>query len=187
MSSSSHPSTPRLQEAYQQLMEAIQELGFKVEFVPWLPDMVAEVNMEQRSIRVAANDDADAELVIMALAHEARHVCDPYYQRNWYKYTGNYEWLHSADREVVAQTVAKEFCLLYGIDVAAFSDSYIAEQHTYLNRPNRLRADVALCSLLPRTTQNNRLLAQAKSRWRWRAWPFIKRRPRPRSTPLPLL
>lgn len=89
-----------------------------------------------------------------------------------------------SERELVAQTAANEFCSLYLINVRRASEFYIRLHGTRMSRLTRLRIDVALCSLLPRTTRTRRWLLEAHRRWRYRWVPFVARRPLPMHMPL---
>lgn len=90
----------------------------------------------------------------------------------------------TAEQELVAQTAAKEFCSLHWIDVRQVSERYIRLHGTRMTRLLRLRTDVALCSILPRNSQVEHHLMEARRRWKYRGIPGMARRPLPTHMPL---
>ena len=108
---------------------------------------------------------------------------DPLYRLTWMYDSSGHEFAES-ERELVAQTAANEFCSLYLIDARRASELYIRLHGTRMSRLSRLRVDVALCSLLPRTTRTRRWLMEADRRWKYRWVPFVARRPLPKHQPL---
>lgn len=174
---------PIPENALDHLLSAAERQGFSVATSPSLNhgDRVAEINMEEREIRIASDEADNSDFMAMALAHELGHASDPYYKAHWMGSNGE---IARADREIVAQTAAEEFCALYGIDVSQASDQYRRAQLTRMNRLLRLRTDVALCSMLPVSPKTRTLLDDAERRWRWRWMPFAARRGIPISQPL---
>ena len=171
--------------AYEHLLGAVERRGLSVSVVPdeAVEGYLAQINMRDKTVAVASSVAEDKELLVMVLAHELAHAYDPLYRMTWMYESSDHEFAES-EREVVAQTVANEFCSLYLIDVRRASQNYIRLHGTRMTRRLRLRADVALCSLLPRTNKTQRLLSEADCRWRYRWVPFAARRPLPIHMPL---
>ena len=179
------PAGPTAELAYEHLLGAIERRGLSVSVVPdhFIEGFFAQINMQERAVEVAHSVTEDLEQLVMVLAHELAHAYDPEYRMTWmheFSATRHAE----SERELVAQTAANEFCSLYLIDVRRASELYIRLHGTRMSRLLRLRIDVALCSLLPRTKRTRRWLLEADRRWRYRWVPFVARRPLPKHMPL---
>ena len=179
------PSEPTAELAYEHLLGAVERRGLSVYVVPdhFIVGYLAQINMQNHAVEVAHSVTEDLEQLVMVLAHELAHAYDPDYRMTWmheFSATRHAE----SERELVAQTAANEFCSLYLIDVRRASELYIRHHGTRMSRLLRLRTDVALCSLLPRTARAKRLLMDADRRWRYRWVPFVARRPLHKHTPL---
>ena len=179
------PAEPTPELAYEHLLGAVERRGLSVSVVPdhFIEGFFAQINMRDRAVEVAHSVTEDLEQLVMVLAHELAHAYDPDYRMTWmheFSATPHEE----SERELVAQTAANEFCSLYLIDVRRASELYIRQHGTRMSRLSRLRVDVALCSLLPRTTRTRRWLLDADRRWRYRWVPFVARRPMPKHVPL---
>ena len=179
------PTEPSPELAYEHLLGAVERRGLSLSVVPdhRIEGLLARINMQDKTIAVASGVTDDLEQLVMVLAHELGHAFDPHYRLTW-MYDSSGHHLAESDREIVAQTAAKEFCSLYRIDVRRVSELYISLQRTRMSRLLRLRADVALCSMLPVSRRTRRWLEEAEDRWRWRWVPFAARRPIPISQPL---
>ena len=179
------PTEPTPELAYEHLLGAVERRGLSVTVVPdhLIQGYLARINMQDKTIAVAAGVADDLEQLVMVLAHELAHAYDPVYRRTWmFDYSGS-EFAES-EREFVAQTAANEFCSLYLIDVRQASEYYIRLHGTRMRRLLRLRADVALCSLLPRSKRTRRWRIESNRRWKYRWVPFVARRPLPMHLPL---
>ncbi len=160
--------------AYEHLLGAVERRGLSVSVVPdhFIEGFLAQINMQDRAVEVAQSVTEDLEQLVMVLAHELAHAYDPEYRMTWMFESSGHAFAE-AQRELVAQTAANEFCSLYLIDVRRASDLYIRVHGTRMTRLSRLRVGVALCSLLPRTTRTRRWLMEADCRWRYRWVPFV--------------
>ncbi len=179
------PAEPSPELAYEHLLGAAERRGLSLSVVPDLlvEGFLARINMQDRAVEVAESVTGDLEQLVMVLAHELAHAYDPEYRMTWmFEHSGSK--FAESERELVAQTAANEFCSLYLIDVRRASEFYIGVHGTRMTRLTRLRVDVALCSLLPRTTRTRRWLMEADRRWRYRWVPFVARRPLPIHQPL---
>ena len=182
------PDEPTADLAYRHLLDAVERRGLTVAAVPdhALRDgdkrFYAWINMETLAVEVAQSVTEDLEHLVMVLAHELAHAYDPEYRATWMDERSSTPHAGKV-REKVAQTVANEFCSLYLVDTRQAIE-YTLVHGTRMSLHWRLRADVALCSLLPRNATARRLQADAERRWKYRWVPFTARRPIPKHLPL---
>ena len=179
------PVGPSPELAYEHLLEAAERRGLALSVVPdhHIEGFLARINMRDKVVEVAWGMTHDLEQLVMILAHELGHAFDPHYRMTW-MFDSSGSDLAESEREVVAQTAAKEFCSLYRIDVRRASELYIRLQRIRMSRLLRLRADVSLCSMLPASKRTRNWLLEAKRRWQYRWIPFVARRPLPKDQPL---